>query len=229
MNFELNRIKALFKREKQILHEEGFLSLFKRFFIYETWYLYKNNLDDLNCPCRVDNLTLRVITRPDEFDQLLADGFDFSPYGMSIQRSRERLSRGAILFCAFFGKELAHGSWIGMDRGTHDDFYAFPMNYGHTACIGGTMTVPKYRRKSINVYVHSEMFRYIREKGLSKAVLEVHKNNIAAQNSQAKLGSYIWGTGHHLRLVLLLNFRWFNPNRGFVHTKIATIKEETDR
>lgn len=224
MNFELNRIGALFKRGKQILHEEGFLSLFKRFFIYETYHLYENNLDGLNFPCRVDNLILRVTTRLEEFDQLLADGFNFSSYEMGIQQCRERLGRGAILFCAFVGKELAHGSWIGMDRGTHDDFYAFPMNYGHTACIGGTMTVPKYRRKSINAYVHSEMFRYIREKGLSKAVLEVHKNNIAAQNSQAKLGSCIWGTGHHLRLLLLLNFRWLTPNRGFVHTKIAYYK-----
>ena len=229
MDFEINRIRTLFRQGKQILHEEGFLSLFKRLlFTYETVYIYENNLHGHSIACKLNNQTLRIIDCLEDFNKLLADGFNFSSCEMSIQQCRERLSRGAILFCAFVGKELAHGSWVGIDRGTLGDFYTFPMDYGHTACIGGTMTAPKFRRKGINVYVHSEMFRYIREKGLSKVVFEVHKDNIAAQSSQAKLGSYIWGTGHHLRLLLLLNFRWLTPNRGSVHTKIATIKEETD-
>ena len=123
MNFKINGICALFNRGKQILHEAGFLFLLKRFFSYDVWYLYENNLDNLNFPCGVDNLILKVITRPEEFDQLLADDFNFSLYMMCIQQCRERLDRGAILFCAFVGKELTHGSWIGMNKGTHDDFY----------------------------------------------------------------------------------------------------------
>ena len=219
MNFKINRIRELFRRGKQILHNECFLSLFKWLsFTYETVYIYENTLHGSSIACKVDNLRLRLITYPEELDQLLAKGFNFSPYEMSIQQCKERLSRGAIFFCAFVGKELAHGSWIGMSRRSHGDFYAFPMDYGHTACIGGTMTVPKYRRKGINVYVYSEIFRYIREKGLSKAVLEIHKDTIAAQSSQAKLGSYVWGTGHHLRLLLLFNFRWLTPIMGSVHT-----------
>ena len=219
MNFEISRIRTLFRQGKQILHDEGFLSLFKRLlFSYETVYIYENALHGPIIACKVNNLTLRIIDCLEDFDKLLADGFDFSSYEMSIQQCKERLSRGAILFCVFVGKELAHGSWVGMSRRSHGDFYTFPMDYGHTACIGGTMTTPKYRRKGINVYVYSEMFRYIREKGLSKAVLEVHKDNIVAQNSQAKLGTYVLGTGHRLRLLTLFHFRWLTPNQGYVHS-----------
>lgn len=212
MNFEISRIRTLFRQGKQILHDEGFLSLFKRsLFTYGTVYIYENTLHGPSIACKVNNLTLRIIDCLEDFDKLLADGFDFSSYEMSIQQCKERLGRGAILFSAFVGKELAHGSWVGMSRRSHGDFYTFPMDYGHTACIGGTMTTPKYRRKGINVYVYSEMFRYIREKGLSKAVFQIHKDNIASRSSQAKLGSYVWGTGHHLRLLTLFNFKWLVP------------------
>lgn len=214
MNFWINRIRTLFRRGKQILHEEGFLSLFKRLsFTYKTVYIYENTLHGPSIACKVTNLTLRIIGCPEDFDKLLAASFDFSSYEMSIQQCKERLSRGAIFFCAFVGKELAHGSWVGTGRRSHGDFYTFPIDYGHKACIGGTMTTPKYRRRGINVYVYSEMFQYIREKGLSKAVLEVRKDNIAAQSSQAKLSSYVWGTGHRLSLLLLFNFRWLTPIR----------------
>lgn len=207
--FEIGRIKRVFRRGGEILHEEGFLSLFKRFFMHETYYLYENRLDGLTFPYKVANLMLRVITQPEEFDEVLAEGFDFSSYElMSSQQCKERLARRAILFCAFVGKEIVHGSWVGVDKRCHEDFYSFPMNYGCPACIGGTMTSPKYRRKGIYTYVHSEIFRYLREKGLSKAVLQIGKDNTAPQKAQSKLGSHIVGKGHSLKLLLLFNFRW---------------------
>lgn len=210
--FEIKGIKTLFRRGKQILHEEGFPSLFKRLssFVHCPYFIYENILCIYpNITCKVDNLVLKVITITEEIDRLLAEGSNFSSYEISIQQCKERLGRGAIFFCAFVNNEIAHGSWIGMSRKAADDFFHFPVDYRQTACIGGTMTIPKFRRKNINLYVHSKMYQYIRKKGLSKAVLEIHKDNIAARNSQAKLGSYIIGEGCQIRLLLsLLNFRW---------------------
>ena len=217
INFEANKIKDIVRRGKQILREEGFLPLLKRLFTYKTVYIYENTLHGPSIACKVNNLALKIITCSEELVRLLSEGFDFSLYPMSIQQCKERLNRGAILFCAFISKELAHGSWVAMNRRAYRDFYSFTINRRHTACIGGTITVPKYQRKGINVYVHSEIFRYLRKKGASKAMLEIHNDNIAAQNSQRKLGSYVWGEGHHLRLFYLLNFRWVTPIRGFTH------------
>lgn len=213
-----DRIRAFFWKGKLIFHQQGFLSYFKYMaaffarllFVYGSCYIYENRLDGLSIAPKLDNLTLRLISISEEFQQLLAEGFDFSSYP-DIQLCRKRLSRGAIAFFAFVGKELVHATWVATSRKAKGDFHPYPVEYGHTACVGATMTTPKYRRKGINVYVHSEIFRYLREKGLSKAVIAINKDNIAAQNSQAKLGSNRWGNGYYIRLLYFPNFMWTKP------------------
>lgn len=213
MNFGIPRIGELLRAAKLILREEGFLSFLKQsFFTYTAYFIFENTLAGSIFACKADNLTLKLISALEELEQLLLEGFTFSSYHMSIQQCKQRLNKGAILFCAFVGKELAHGSWVATSRKACSDFHPFPMDCEHTAYIGGTMTIPKYRRKGINVYVHSEVFRYLKEKGLSRAMLAIDKNNIAAQDSQNRLGSRIWGRGYDLRL-LILKLKWLSPNR----------------
>lgn len=205
-------IKGLFNKGKRVFYEEGFLSLIKRsLFAYSTIDLWENNLDSHSITCKVDNLRLKIITELEEFDELLSDGFDLSWYEMSIQQCRERLSKKPILFLTLVGREIAHISWVGTTKRTHDDFYSSPIDYKHEASIGGTMTAPKHRGKGIYTGVYSRMFQYIKEKGYSRALFEIHKDNVVAHKAQAKLGSYVLGTGHRLRLLLLFNFKWLVP------------------
>lgn len=205
-------IIGLFKKGKRVLREEGFLSLLKRIlFAYSAIDLWDNNLGGPIITCKVDNLRLKIITELEEFEELLFDGFDLSWYEMNIQQCRERLSKSTMLFFALVGKETAHISWVGTTKRTHGDFYSFPIDYEHEASIGGTMTAPKYRGKGIYTWVYSQIYKYLREEGYSRAVFEVHKANIAAQKAQAKLNSTIWGEGHCLRLLILFNFRWIKP------------------
>lgn len=212
MNVKRQGIKGLFKKGKRVLREEGFLSLFKRIlFAYSTVDLWENNLDGHSIKCKVDNLRLKIITELEEFDELLSDGFDLSWYEMSIQQCRARLSERAICFLALVGKEVSHVSWVGTTKRTHGDFYSSPIDYKHEASIGGTMTAPKHQGEGIYTSVYSQIFRYLREKGYSRAVFEIHKDNIAAKKAQAKLNSTIWGEGHCLRLLTLFNFRWIKP------------------
>ena len=66
----INRIRLLLNRGKLILHEEGFLSLLKHLvhfvglllFSYSSYVIYENALNGPVIPCKVNNLTLRVIT-----------------------------------------------------------------------------------------------------------------------------------------------------------------------
>lgn len=205
---------------KQILHEEGFLIFLKHvilflasyLFLYECRYIYEKRLDrpeELSMiPCKVDNLILRVITCPEEFEGLLSDGFDPSPYEMDIQQCKETLSRGAIFFCAFIDKEFAHGSWISMDKRTHNEFYHFSIDHGDTASVGATYTSPKYRGRGIYTYVYSRIFQYLREKGRAKVVFEVHKDNIVVHRAQDKLGSNLLCKVYSLRLLSRFNSTW---------------------
>lgn len=207
----MKRIGTLFRRARQVIREEGFLPLFKRaLFPYSTAYLWESSLDDALIPYRDDNLTLQIITCIDEFDELLAERFDLSWYQMSVLGCKERLSKGAILFCALIGKEVAYISWAGTTK-KHHDFYVFPVDYQHEAAIGGTMTVPKLRGRGIHTWATSKIHRYLREKGKSRAVLEIGKDNVAAQKTQLRLGSRIFGETHHLRLLGLFDFRWVTP------------------
>ncbi len=214
MNVEIPRIGELLRATKRILHEEGFSSLFKQlFFTYRVYFLYENTLNGSIIPRTADNLTLKLLSNPEELEELLLEGFTFLSYHMSLHECKQRLNRGAILFAGFIGQELAHGTWIATSREACSDFHPFPMDCEHTAYVGGTMTIPKYRRQGINVYVHSEIFRYLKEKGLSRAVIAIDKGNIAAQNSQNKLGSNIYGRGYFLRL-LILKLKLRSTNRG---------------
>lgn len=214
MNFQIPGPSEILEAAKLVLHEEGFLSLFKQlFFTYRVYHLYENTLNGSALVRKVDNVTLKLIITQEKLEQLLLEGFTFPSYHMSIQQCKQRLDRGAILFCAFIDKELAHGSWVATSKKACPDFHPFPMDCEHTAYIGGTMTIPKYRRKGINVYIHSEIFRYLKEQGFSRAMLAIDKGNIAAENSQNKLGSSVWGRGYELRL-LILKLKWLSPNRG---------------
>lgn len=200
------RLRELFKKGKLALHEEGLLSLLKAsFFGHEVYLLFENSLDGHRFPCLVDNLTLRVVTCPEELDQLSAEGFNFSEYTETI------LGR-QTLFLAFVGKELAHGTQVFHDKsGINAIFCPSSMDDGHTAYMGGIRTARRYRRKGINAFISSEIFQYLRDKGMSRAITIVSKGNIAEENSLVKLGSYLWGEGHHLRVLFLFDFWWVKP------------------
>lgn len=213
-----HRIKAFYDEGKLILQQRGFFSLVKYMmaffirvlFVCGSCYIYENRLDGPDITPKLDNLTLRLISTSEEFQKLLVGDFDFSSYP-DIPLSRKRLNRGAVAFCAFVGKEFAHVTWVAISRKAKGDFHPYPIEGEDTACVGATMTAPQYRRKGMNVYVHSEVFRYLKEKGLIRAVISINKDNIAAQNSQTKLGSIRWGNGYYMRLLYLFNYMWTKP------------------
>ena len=180
-------------------------------FSHVTVHLWENTLDGPSLPCRVDNLKLRIITSLEEFDQLLTEGVDLSWYEMSVQQYKERLSEGAILFCGFINEDLVYVSWAGTTEKTHGSFYFFPIDYRYAASIGGTRTAPNLRGKGSHTWATSEIHKFLREKGKSKAVMQIGRDNVAAQKAQIKLGSYIGGEGHQLRLLGVLNFKWVSP------------------
>jgi len=212
----MKKIRTLFREAKLILHEEGFLPFLRRaasfsirqLFLYDSpFYIYEFPLNGPTFAGRVDDLTLRVITCPEELKRLLTEGFGLSGYTMTIEQCRQRLMKGAVLFCAFVDKEFASAGWIGTSKKAARDFYQYPADYTTTASGGGSMTVPKFRGRGLSPYIGSETIRYFRENGFSKHVGAIRKDNIASQLAVKKLGPHIMGEGCRLRL-LGINFRW---------------------
>lgn len=206
------------------MHEEGFLALFKSFlsffkqvlFSYRSYNIYESALDPLDIKCEVDNLTIRVITRPEEVDQLSYGGF----YPSKRSRDKEIVTKGAILYCAFVGKELAHITQVFIGRAAHQIHpFSFAMHYGHTVGLAA-FTAPKYRRRGIHLWTRSNVFQYLREKKISRAWDVQEKDNVAARNSVVKLGYYLWGEGYRLRLLSVLTLEWTRPQSPAVSRQI---------
>lgn len=217
----ISRIRLLSDRARLALREEGFLPLCRKAILfplcsYTCDNIYESTLDPPEITCGVDGLSIRMITRMDEIEQLeseqsVDEGFDFA-------RDKEIVSKGAVLFCAFVGNELAHITQVFIGTVAHR-IYPFSFAMQHTVGLA-TFTAPKYRRRGIHLWTRSKALEYLKRKKISRAWDVQDKDNIALRDSLVKLGYYLWGYGYRLRLLSLLTLEWTLPKipGGIVHT-----------
>jgi len=194
------RIKAI---EGSIRRKGPSLFFLEIFVKYTVHCVYNNNLNGPMFPCKIKDAEVKIVSCNKKFNDLLDKGFDFSSFLLDRQDYKRRFARGAILFCLITDQKVAHVSWVGLEKKSACDFYYFPGSGDNAAYIGGTTTIPEYRRKGINLYIHSEIFQYLKKKGKSEALLAILRENIAARNSQEKLQSYVIEERHELRLLFL--------------------------
>ena len=209
-------VMQLVSRANWILHENGFLALLRSLILYLTHYfflllrfdIYESTLDPPPIKCDVDDLTIRIITHPEELTPLeskylVAEGF-------KISRNGKMLSMDAIMFCAFVGDELVHVTYAFVDKKAHERYpLSFAMQYGHTVGLSGR-TAMKYRRKGIYAYTRVKALEYLRMHGFCKA-WDVQNGDVAARNAVLKVGYYFWGNGYRLRLLSIFIIEWTNP------------------
>lgn len=208
-----DKIKLLFQRGKKSIGEKGPLLFLKHLFLHHIIHcIYENNLNGPLFPCRVNDAQLKIISSTREFDYLLEKGFDFKAFPIDIQQYKTRLERGAVLFCLLINGDVAHTNWVGFNEEAFHDFYPFSPENSPAGYTGGTITAPKYRRRGINLYIHSEIFQYLKKRKKSKALVAIRKENMIARHSQMRLGSYIKEEKHQLRFLLLFNFKWSRPH-----------------
>jgi len=216
-----NKIKSLFQRGKKSIGEKGLFLFLRHLLLHHVVHcIYENNLNGPFFPCRVNNAQLKIISSAGEFDYLLEKGFDFMEFPVEVQEGfpiniqeyKKRLEKGAVLFCLLCNGDVAHTSWVGFSEGAFRDFYPFSPENSSAGYTGGTITASKYRRRGINLYIHSEIFQYLKKRKKSKALAAVRKENMVARHSQEKLGSYIKEEKHELRLLLFFSFKWSRPH-----------------
>jgi len=206
---------VLFRRARYIVQSEGFvpfikraLLFLKRFFFYsQIYYIYEKTLNGSGVEFmpKTQNVTLKVIFRPSQLDELIAEGFDISPYPDDKNGLKKMLNKGAILFCVFVHQELAHANFALISNEAKRIWYpsSFVVDYqGGEVSTGGAFTVPKYRGAGFYTYVCSQIYQLLTEKGFSKVVFTTSKDNIAAQKAHTKLGTRLCGEGRLLEILL---------------------------
>jgi len=193
----VRRVHMPLTRAWQVYRAEGVAPLVTRAFAvvlrclleYETYYLYElptENVRALNkadfMP-RVADFALKIASTNPEADALEADGFEFRS---QIAGARERLEKGAIAFCVFVGRDLAHIGWVCLSQEAQDSLKEPPHKTDylqHEASWGGFWTDPRYRRKRLMAYGDMKRLEFLLDKGIVTSRYPISKGNIASRRS----------------------------------------------
>ena len=202
--------EILYQRAKYILRNEGWRAFVRQgfsfvrnlFFSYGSYYIYEKNLsstdEEIKFKPKID-CTPRVISRPDEFDQLIARGYDFKAMNF-----RRKLEKGALAFCFFVGKELVHVTWLARTKEAKQEIDYLPFKVDFKAgevCSGDSSTDPAHRGKGLLAHTYCHVFRYLANDGIVKDRFSIDVNNIASQKAHAKFNPVITGKGRYLKIL----------------------------
>lgn len=182
----------------------GLAHLVRYFFQYETYYLYKHTIyerDEADFLPKIKNFTTRIVTSNQQADELAAEGLDFRSYVFYARRS---LDRGAIAFCIFVDRELAHVAWVAMTKEAKKDIDPLPFQVdfaNREACTGGTRTIRKYRGKGLMTYSYWQRFDFLKKKGVIATRNSVATSNIASQRVHTRFNPELYAKARYLKIL----------------------------
>lgn len=200
----------LFRKGKTILREEGLASFIKTVvlflrssfsFAYRTYYIYENTLGGSQFEPKIQDVTLKIVSTPQQLNELVASGFTFPSW--DVDALKEKASRGAISFCVFVEQNLAHITWIALSEGAKNCVDPFPLkiDWQNEAWSGSSRTGQNYQGMGLFSYAYTEIFRFLKERGLSKDRFTIEKNNVVSNHTMVKFGSQIIAHGRYLKLL----------------------------
>jgi len=207
-------MSVLLRRAKQIFQAEGLIFLLRRglesfrVFQYGTWYLYETHTSEAlkgkieaDFMPRIQNFTFKSVSTNQEADELAAEGLEFRS---QVTKAREKLDKGAVAFCAFVEKELAHICWCAMTEEAKRmvDLLPYKVDFeNNEACTGGAWTNPKYRRMGLNTYRSFKDNQFLSERGIVTTRYSIATSNIASQGSVVKFSFKIYAETRYFRVL----------------------------
>lgn len=204
------RLDMPYHRANYILRNEGWRAFIRQgfsfvrnlFFSYGNYYIYEKDLSpadgEIKFKPRIDCMP-RVISSPDEFDQLIAQGYDFRAMNF-----RRKLEKGALAFCFFVGKELVHVTWLAPNKEAKQEIDYLPFTVDFKAgevCSGASSTDPAHRGKRLFSSIYSLIFSYLAKDGILKDKFTIEVSNIVSQRALAKFNPVITGKGRYLKIL----------------------------
>lgn len=202
-------IKVFFRRAIDILKTEGITTLLKRvigryFFQYRIYFLYERMMierEESDFLPKLDTYSVKIIATNQQADELAIDGLDFRP---RFPNSRKGLDNGAIAFCIFSDNELANIGWAGITEVGKNTFDYLPYHVDFSngeACIGGSLTMPKFRGNRLMVYGNYLRFEYLRTLGIRIVRNAVDSRNLVAQRAHMKFDAQLYAKARYLKIL----------------------------
>jgi hypothetical protein len=202
---------AMFSKAIRILHREGLASLLKQGILY-IWnslqihgdyfvveFRYRAQPETPNVKPKIA-CTYKAITSVSEYDELLAQGYNFGPRNFP-----PRLKKGAIAFCAFVDKVLASESWAAADKRAKNAVDTIPYRVDFDkgeVCVGGRFTDPRYRGNGLNEYINAMTTPYLKENFI-KGWASTNVNNKASQRINDMFYGRVSARGRYFRFARL--------------------------
>lgn len=206
----LGNVGILFRISKDVMQREGIASFIKQAFLfskrslfsYGTYYIYEKTLNETNkfeFTPKIQNFTLKIIYASSDVDELITEGFNFNSHIII----KERLNTGAIAFCIFVERELAHISWVAIhNKGNVDPILsASGMDWQNVASIGPCVTNLKYRGLGFYPYVLYKICKFLKGKNKMSAKITTSKCNTSSTKGINKAGFKICGEVRYLKLL----------------------------
>lgn len=167
-------------------------------YLYEHKIIERRETDFLP---RIQDFTVKIISSNQEANDLVADGLeDFRLY---VFYGKEALDLGAIAFCIYVDKALAHVGWAAFsEKGkAHIDPLPFHVAFSAgEACTGGTRTIARFEGKGLMTYGYYLRLEYFRKKGIVASKNSVATDNIASQKVHAKFNPKIYAQARYIRI-----------------------------
>ena len=201
---------VLYRRAKYVLRHEGARALVRQVFSFFAsrlcacgrYYIYEKNLGSGNQGIDVQpeiDHTFKLISGLEEFDQLIAQGYD-----LRAMNFRPKLERGAIAFCLFVGQELASVTWVARSKDAKKEIDYLPFGVDFEAgevCSGASFTHPVHRGKGLLALTYSRIFPYLADAGLTRTRFSIGVSNVASHKAHARFKPLIVSRGRYLRLI----------------------------
>jgi len=205
-------------RAKDTLRREGLATLLRRglgvFFYQDVYYLHRRDLhlagqmNEADYLPRIEGFTFSVVSTNEEADELAESmGQDFRT---GFFNARKSLDNGAVAFCAFVNREIAHVSWAALTERARRTLFDVPLRADFSdgeCCVGRSETVAEYQGKGLMTYVTYRMYRFRIENGIRTERLATASGNSAARWMAAKFESETYGRARFRKLLWWKSWR----------------------
>ena len=206
----IRKLITLIRRAIYVLTAEGFISLCKKVAIfsfhlihYSNHYVYEIDIQESNeigFRPKINNFTFRIVSTNQQADELIGEGFKIPAH---IIDAKYRLENGAMAYCIFVDKELAHIGWVGMTQKAKDILDPIPYHVDFTnneVCSGDVVTIPKYRGKGLMTYGYFKRLQFLNQIGKRVLRDSVNSDNVASLRVQANFGARKYATVRCLKI-----------------------------
>ena len=197
---------------KHILHREGFISFLRRALGFLRGRLFEHVRFDvylvpLNAPTPAEfnphmpGLHCETILTGEQLDELLSQGLDL---GVHMIGARERLAKGAMMWCASVGSDFAGINWAAATSEAMGSINEIPYSVdfsNNEVFLAWSEIDPRYRRLGISAYMYAEKRRALLGMGKTMGKCFVEKHNFASRMATIKVGGIQHGEGRYLRIL----------------------------